>query len=90
MSELKPCPFCGKPVGLVVRQIHQEAYIVCSDHNCLGAMDIHWGTEDDPNEFIQRLKSNWNRRVEPEMPEWKKKAFKENFSLHFGEKEENE
>lgn len=67
MDELKLCPFCGKPAEPVyINGLYDKAYIICSDHNCLGYMQIQWGTKDNPDKFIQHLKDNWNRRTAPE------------------------
>lgn len=63
MSELKACP-CGNPAELHVRKIQQEAYIMCSDSDCLWAMQISWGTNDNPKEYVGRLVENWNRRAQ--------------------------
>ena len=63
MDNLKPCPFCGGEAEQIYEDpLHNEAYIICSDHNCLGYMRIGWGTKDDKAKFIKRLENNWNRR----------------------------
>jgi hypothetical protein len=68
-EELKTCPFCGKPAEHVyINGFKNEAYIICSDHNCLGHMSISWGTQDDYKKFVQTLINNWNRRAQPDNP----------------------
>ena len=61
MIELRSCPHCNKPVELV--SLQSGYAIVCSDHNCLGGMQIHYGWKDDREIFKQKLISNWNRRT---------------------------
>ena len=59
--KLEPCPHCRKPVEFV--EIQGGYAIVCSDHNCLGGMDIHYGWKDDREIFKNKLISNWNKRT---------------------------
>ena len=61
MSELQPCPHCRKPVELIDTQGGYA--IICTDHNCLGGMEIHYGWKDDREIFKRKLISNWNRRT---------------------------
>lgn len=58
--KLRHCPHCGKPVNLI--RIHGGFAIVCSDKNCLGCMQIHYGTCDNQEIFKAKLISDWNRR----------------------------
>lgn len=53
---LKPCPHCREEVELKIRC--NEAFINCKDHNCLGVMQINWGSRDNGNDFIDKLKEN--------------------------------
>ena len=55
------CPHCHKPVEFV--EIQGGYAIVCSDHNCLGGMSIHYGWYDDREIFKNKLISNWNKRT---------------------------
>ena len=64
MDNLNPCPHCQKPVELI--PIQNGFAIICSDHNCLGGMDIHYGECDNPEIFKAKLISNWNKR-DPEI-----------------------
>ena len=57
---LDVCPHCGKEVEFLVSG--GTAYIICSDRNCLGGIRISWGTNDKAYIFIEKLKSNWNKR----------------------------
>jgi len=59
--KLEPCPHCRKPVEFV--EIQGGYAIVCSGHNCLGGMDIHYGWKDDREIFKNKLISNWNKRT---------------------------
>lgn len=61
MTHLRNCPHCNKPVEFV--SIQSGYAIICSDHNCLGGMQIHYGWNDDGEIFKQKLISNWNRRT---------------------------
>ena len=61
MTELKPCPHCQKPAELVHTQGGYA--IICSDQNCLGGMEIRYGSEDNKEIFKNKLISNWNRRT---------------------------
>ena len=61
MAELRRCPHCNKRVEFV--ELQGGYAIVCSDHNCLGGMQIHYGLKDDCEIFKQKLISNWNRRT---------------------------
>lgn len=54
------CPYCGKETEFAIG--YSEAHIMCSDHNCLGMMSVHWGTHDEPYRFIEKMKANWNKR----------------------------
>ena len=58
---LLPCPHCQKPVEFLTLQGGYA--IICSDHNCLGGMDIRYGWQDDQEIFKKKLISNWNRRT---------------------------
>lgn len=58
---LECCPHCGKPVEYVEKSY--EAYIICSDHNCLGGMSIKWGTQDDSSKYLMKLWADWNKRA---------------------------
>lgn len=55
------CPHCGKESEFLIG--YDEAHIICSDHNCLGKMSVHWGTRDEPYRFIEKMKANWNKRT---------------------------
>lgn len=61
INELSLCPHCQKPVELI--QMQSGFAIICSDHNCLGGMEIHYGTCDNPEIYKAKLISNWNRRT---------------------------
>lgn len=65
MVELKPCPFCGKPVNFI--RIQWGFAIVCSDKNCLGCMQVRYGTCDNEEIFKAKLISDWNKRS-PQVP----------------------
>lgn len=58
---LAPCPHCGSGAHLV--DIHNGYAIVCDDKNCLGDMYIKFGSCDNKELFLQKLISDWNRRV---------------------------
>lgn len=60
-EKLQPCPHCHKPVRFVKTQGGYA--IVCSDRDCLGGMEIHYGWNDDKEIFKKKLISNWNKRV---------------------------
>lgn len=60
MERLNNCPHCGLPVEFL--SLHSGFAIICSDHNCLGGMDVHYGTQDNPELFKKKLISNWNKR----------------------------
>lgn len=64
MADLKPCPFCGKNAELITSQ--NGFAVVCADKNCLGLMQIHYGSCDYEEVFKQKLIANWNKR-EPEV-----------------------
>ena len=55
------CPHCGKESEFLIG--YNEAHVICSDHNCLSKMSVHWGTSDEPYRFINKMKSNWNKRT---------------------------
>lgn len=55
------CPHCGKESEFVRHS--STAYVICSDHNCWGCMEVTWGTEDDPEVFISKMRRNWNKRA---------------------------
>lgn len=55
MSNLKPCPFCGKEV---------ELFSLMYGRYCIRCMDCHIGT--DFSEFAEILVEKWNRRAENE------------------------
>lgn len=61
MIELRNCPYCNEPVEFIT--IQGGYAIICSDHNCLGGMQIHFGWKDDGEIFKQKLISNWNHRT---------------------------
>ena len=60
MDELKPCPFCGEQVRLV--HIQGGYAIVCEGRNCLGMMQIKYGSCDNAEVFKEKLISDWNSR----------------------------
>lgn len=60
MAELGHCPFCGKRAELIT--IQRGFAIVCEDKNCLGQMQIHYGSCDYEDIFKQKLIANWNKR----------------------------
>lgn len=60
MPELKPCPFCGEQVRLV--DIYSGYAIVCEGRNCLGMMQIKYGSCDNKEVFKEKLISDWNSR----------------------------
>jgi len=62
LNDLKHCPYCKKE-SPELNIGNGNAYIICSDHNCLGEMNVQWGTEDKPYIFIQKMKDNWNKRT---------------------------
>lgn len=62
MDNLKPCPFCGGEAKQHEVPLERLAFIICSDHNCLGYMQVGWGKVDDKDWFVKRLRDNWNRR----------------------------
>ena len=55
------CPHCGKPSEFLRGM--SEAHVICSDHNCWGGMSCHWGTSDNPEIFIDKMKNDWNKRI---------------------------
>lgn len=63
-QELNPCPHCGSPVRLV--HISHGYAIVCEDKNCLGGMQINFGSCDNEEIFLAKLISDWNNR-QPEI-----------------------
>ena len=65
MAELKPCPFCGERVEL--RGVQGGFYIACKGRNCLGGMNIKYGSCDNSEIFLEKLVSDWNSR-RPEVP----------------------
>ena len=58
---LAPCPHCGTFARLV--DTHNGYAIVCGDKNCLGQMRVQFGSCDNKELFLQKLVSDWNRRV---------------------------
>lgn len=62
--ELERCPYCGETARLV--SIQNGFAIVCNDKNCLGQMQIHFGSCNNEEIFLEKLVSNWNKR-EPEI-----------------------
>ena len=58
--ELARCPHCNSEMRLV--EIHRGYAIVCTDKNCLGGMQIKYGTNDNKEIFLATLISNWNKR----------------------------
>lgn len=57
MPELKPCPFCGKPVFRREDGLHNESFTQCQDQECAGSMV--WDCfHDKPIPA-----SMWNRRT---------------------------
>lgn len=60
MDKLKHCPHCGLPVELIETQYGFS--IICSDHNCLGGIEIRCGTMANKEIFKRKLIANWNRR----------------------------
>lgn len=63
-EELVSCPHCGKPVEFI--NTRGGYAIICSDHSCLGRMEIHYGWMDNREIFKKKLIANWNRR-QPEI-----------------------
>lgn len=57
MSDLKPCPFCGKPANLQGGNDpkHPVFWVECSDLDCMGQ------TRCDENK--EKAVELWNRRV---------------------------
>lgn len=55
------CPHCGKESEFVRRS--GTAYVICSDHNCWGGMEVGWGSKDNPEVFIAKMRRNWNKRA---------------------------
>lgn len=55
------CPHCGKESEFVCHPT--KAYVICSDRNCWGGMNVKWGTDDDPEVFIAKMRRNWNKRA---------------------------
>ena len=64
MEKLNHCPHCGKPVELIRTQYGFA--IICTDHTCLGGMEIRAGLRDDEELFKRKLIANWNKR-QPEI-----------------------
>jgi hypothetical protein len=58
---LAPCPHCGSGARLV--NLQNGYAIVCDDKNCLGLMKVSFGSCDNKDIFLQKLVSDWNRRV---------------------------
>lgn len=58
--ELNRCPHCNSEMRLVETQ--RGYAIVCTDKNCLGGMQIKYGTNDNKEIFLATLISNWNKR----------------------------
>ena len=65
IPKLRNCPHCQREVELL--SVQSGFSIICTDHNCLGGMSIHYGWADDPELFLRKLISNWNRRT-PDVP----------------------
>ena len=62
---LRKCPHCRRDVELV--KIQLGFAICCTGRNCLGGMQIHYGTHDDKEIFKAKLIENWNQR-QPDVP----------------------
>lgn len=58
---LAPCPHCGSSAYLV--DLQNGYAIVCDDRNCLGSMKIRFGSCDNKDIFLQKLISDWNKRI---------------------------
>lgn len=61
MTELKPCPFCGAPVGKVYIDGLYEARISCI--SCGGQVRFSISQDNEIGQIIDSLVSMWNRRV---------------------------
>lgn len=55
------CPHCGEDVDFYT--FGRKAFIVCKDKDCWGGMKVEWGSHDDPEPFIEKMKRNWNTRT---------------------------
>ena len=69
MTELKPCPFCGSPVKMMVRQRPEgnSTVIRCENIECYMAHPLgftSWHNGDSEEHAELRLATAWNRRVE--------------------------
>ena len=58
---LAPCPHCGAGVSLL--KIPYGYAIACDDKNCLSMMQTKYGSCDNKELFLQKLISDWNKRV---------------------------
>jgi Lar family restriction alleviation protein len=62
MTDLKPCPFCGKPAYIIDAGNDEYVYIQCEDNNdnCLADMGPH-------NSVEEAIKA-WNTRTLEDAP----------------------
>lgn len=58
--ELSRCPHCNSKMNIV--EIQYGYAIVCTNKNCLGGMQIKYGSSDNKIMFLTTLISNWNKR----------------------------
>lgn len=61
MTELKPCPFCGAPVGKVYVDLLYDARIECI--SCGGQVRRPTSQDSDVGSIIDNLVDMWNKRV---------------------------
>lgn len=61
MTELKPCPFCGAPVGIVFAGSLNESRIECI--SCGGQVRCAISKEMNLGAVIDYLMNTWNERV---------------------------
>ena len=60
MTELKPCPFCGAPVGIVFAGSLHESRIECI--SCGGQVRCDTSKEMNLGAVIDYLVNTWNKR----------------------------
>ena len=61
MTELKPCPFCGAPVGKVYADLLHYACIECI--SCGGQVRCTTSQDSDMGSVIDNLVDMWNKRA---------------------------
>lgn len=61
MTDLLPCPFCGKPTEYVCENDHHGDYfrLGCTDEDC----PAHWTYYTEPQENSEECIRRWNTRA---------------------------